>query len=115
MNASTINPEQLAAETIEILRSRCIDAVRFAEAYGHEGRTIVADGSMLSPSDRALPNGERAYQSEPPTSFETWRDLVDAFLADFTVPEDTDGEPDDWTFGWEDGCLFAYAPELPQD
>jgi hypothetical protein len=108
------NPTTTAAETIAILRDRLEAAVRYSEAYEGTRSTVAIDGSMLSPSDRALPRGEEMYQSDDPNAFELWREEVDAFLSDFTVPEDSDSEaPDDWTFSWEDGCLVASLPELP--
>lgn len=114
--------ERLARETVEIMRGRIVNAVRFCEAYEGTDRTCVLDGSMYSPSSRALPNGERVWRasvdSTDPTSMELWEAFEDitSELESVEVPDGrTDSDcPDDWTVGWEDGCLFAYAPEYDQ-
>jgi hypothetical protein len=108
------DPTTAAAETIAILRDRLEAAVRYSEAYEGSRSTVAIDGSMLSPSDRALPRGEEMYQFAEAEAFELWREEVDAFLSGFAVPEDSDSEaPEEWSFSWEDGCLVASLPELP--
>jgi hypothetical protein len=103
--------EQRATETIEIVRSRFEDAVRYAEAYGHEGRTLVVDGSMYSPSTRALPGASWVWEHCTAEDWQTYDEIVGDATEDFTLPEDTDSDaPEDWYSMWEDGCLFAVAP-----
>lgn len=102
--------EQLAEQTLTIMRSRAVDAVRYAEAYGHEGRTCVVDGSMYSPSTRALPNASRAWEAGD-DAWTAFDEIVGDGVEQITVPEDTDSDaPDDWSLSWDEGCLFAYAP-----
>lgn len=110
-NHPTHGAEDLARRTCEILGGRCIEAVRYAEAY-EPGATahIVIDGTMYSPSTRALPYGAEAWEAGAEV-FELWQDIVDHFTDSLEVPEDTDSEaPEPWTFAWEDGCLWAFSP-----
>lgn len=113
---TTQDVERIARETVEIMRSRIVDAVRYSEAYEGTDRTCVVDGSMYSPSTRALPNASRVWQADNYDGlWEVFVDITDE-LENVTVPDGrTDSEhPDEWTVGWEDGCLFAYAPEYGQ-
>lgn len=41
--------EKLARETVEIMRGRIVDAVRFCEAYEGTDRVLVIDGTQYSP------------------------------------------------------------------
>jgi hypothetical protein len=119
MQASTMTPEQAeryARQATEIVASRFEAAVRYAEAYGHEGRAIVIDGSQYSPSTRAVPYASIVWDSDSAEAWEAFEDYLDRAVDGMIVPEDTDSEsPDDWTLSWDDGCLFAVAPELPEN
>jgi hypothetical protein len=110
--------ERLASLTIEILRSRVTEAVRYAEAYetydlGVTGRTIVYDGQDYAPSDRRLPYGEHVYLHGTPEAWEAWSEAVNDALSSIEVPDGrTDSDtPEMWTVAWADGILFAYVPE----
>ena len=108
----TMNPETIAAETIAILRDRAVNAIRYSEAYEGTRRTVVADGSQYSPSDRVLPRGELMFQAGP-DAFWAWSEAVNEFIDSFELNEDSDGEPESWSLFWEDGVLWASLPELP--
>jgi hypothetical protein len=65
-----------------------------------------------SPRHRgALPGGGRAWELDD-DGFIEWDELVDDFIDSFELAEDTDSpeSAESWTLGWEDGCLWAYAP-----
>lgn len=108
--------ERLARETIEVLAGRLANAVSYAEAYGHDGRTVVIDGSAFSPSSRVLPNGSRVWDLDNADAWEAWDNAVSEWLDTFEVHcDDSDGREDDpsyvWTFSWDNGCLFGIHPD----
>lgn len=113
--SDTERAEALAATTVAIMTTRCAQACAYAEAYGHEGRIVVVDGSQYAPSTRALPHGGRAWNEES-EFFSLWDDAVSDALDQLTVQcTDNDAQRDDpeyaWTFSWEEGCLFAIHPD----
>jgi hypothetical protein len=105
--------EQRAEEVVSVLKSRAEDAIRYCEAYmGGQRDVVVIDGSMYSPSSRAIPGMESAYQS---MSDEDWLELdeiVDDAIVGYALDEDTDGAPETWSLYWEDGMLIAFLPPL---
>lgn len=106
--------ERIARDAVTIMRSRAQDAVRYSEAYEQTTCTLVLDGSQLSPSTRALPGAESVFQAsyEAPELWEAFGWIADR-IEDIEIPDGRTDEPhpDCWTVAWEDGCLFAYAPE----
>jgi hypothetical protein len=111
--------QQLAREAVEIMQGRIVNAVRYSEAYEATDCTVVLHANHLAPSLRALPNGERvwsaSFDQDSPELWETFVDGTDAIEA-IEVPDgrtDSD-EPDVWVISWEDGDLWAYAPEHEQ-
>lgn len=105
-----------ASETIEVMRGRITNAVRYCEAYEGTSRTLVVDGSMYSPSTRALPGAAAVWEQADDEAWQTYEDIVVDGLEQFSVPDGRtdEAEPEHWSVGWEDGCLWAYAPEYSE-
>jgi hypothetical protein len=108
---------KLAQECVILVKSRAVDAVRYCEAYEGTDQCIVFDGSAYGPSMRALPRAERVWQEtqDDPDLWETFVGITDA-VEGFEIPDgrtDSD-DPDSWVLAWEEGILWAYAPEHGQ-
>lgn len=91
--------QRLAESTREILSHSMRNAVEYGK--GTDEPTFVVDGTQYSPSDRALPNGDAAWQL-PADDFAEWQEIVGEYID----AQEIDG----WTFGWNDGLLWAYPP-----
>lgn len=110
MQTSTI--EQQAAEISEVVRSRATNAIRYCEAYEGTRRTVVIDGGMFSPSSRAIPGMENAYQSMDDESWLLLDEIVQEAIDAYELYEDTDGSPESWYLSWDEGMLIASLPDL---
>lgn len=114
------NVERLARETLNVTRGHATNACAYAEAYGHEGRTVVVDGSTHSPSTRALPGASVVWGMEDADAWTAYDEIVGDGCEEISVQcHDSDGREDDpeyaWTMVWEDGCLFAIHPDAESD
>lgn len=98
MTTETITIERAYAMGVDDLRQAVTLGLAAPLAEGE--RTLLCDGSMYSPSHRALPRGEYVYQLDDMDLWEAYTEGVDAG-AERTVA------PDDVAVYWEDGCLFA--------
>jgi hypothetical protein len=104
--------ERQAAEISEVVRSRAEDAIRYCEAYEGRRKTVVIDGSMFSPSSRAIPGMENAYQSMDDEDWYLLDEIVQEAIDAYELDEDTDGSPESWSLTWDDGMLVASLPDL---
>jgi hypothetical protein len=106
----------LARECVTLVKSRAVDAVRYCEAYEGTDQCIVFDGSAYGPSMRVLPRAdevwEASFDQDDADLWQTFVDITDE-VEGFEIPDgrtDSD-DPDSWVLSWEDGILWAYAPE----
>lgn len=66
----------------------------------------IVDGSMFSPSSRALPHGGEAWliAEGHPDYWEMWDGIVDDAIRGFS--HDVDGSTVSYSLSWEDGALY---------
>lgn len=108
--------EQMGREDGSVVCQRAREAIAFASAYEPRSRVLVVDGSMFSPSTRALPRASVVWETEGFETWEAYQDAAQAVLDEFTEPDDSDSEaPGDWVLVWEDGMLLAIAPYDSQE
>ncbi len=78
----------------------------------------LVDGSMYSPSWRALPNGatvwDHLYGTDGDVDDAAY-DVSEAYVETLDRLTDDWSGPDGETLGWEDGCLFLYAADFDHE
>jgi hypothetical protein len=109
---------KLAQECVILVKSRAVDAVRYCEAYEGTDQCIVFDGSAYGPSMRVLPRAGEVWQETPSTIPTSGRRSSTSPTRSkgsrFPTVGPTRSDPDSWVLAWEEGILWAYAPEHGQ-
>lgn len=107
---TTERAEELAREDFEQIR-RAVDGNRSYDPHGTHlaahGRSIVVDGSMLSPSWRALSGGEQVYGANTDPYASKGYSVQDAYTETLDrLTDDWSGPNGEYLF-WDEGCLFV--------
>lgn len=99
---STASPPSAFAAGLMDASYVCGAAILTTGECPRDGRAVVIDGSMLSPSWRALPHGRVVYEND--LDAEAYTESLDRTLDNWTSERG-------YTVGWEDGMLFVYGPD----
>ena len=84
-----------------------IDADAYSARPDHGQRALVVDGSMYSPSTRACPYAEHVYEHGTCAEWEIFQEELDQLVEAYAHGG--------YWLGWEDGCLWVYAPGYDPD
>lgn len=98
--------EALAREDFELIQAAARNALMASMTLGESWGMILVDGSMYSPSWRALDGGAAVWESYDYPATNT-TDVQDAYVETLDkLTDDWSGPNDEYLF-WDEGCLFV--------
>lgn len=102
----------------ELVTGSAVRSIEFAIAYEPASRLVVIDGSMLSPSHRAVDGAESIFQAsyERPELWEAFTEGLDSIVNAWSYEDgSSDDAPPSWCLFWDDGMLVAESSDHQDD